>query len=65
MKQKHYQNIYHLNVNVNLMVENIIQIQIRIVINVDVSANIQKSIMWLKRIMYGIPVYVLVKMVNI
>ena len=34
---------YHANVNLNLMVENIIQIKSRIMINVDVSIKIQKK----------------------
>ena len=43
MSQKHLQNIYHVNVNVNLMVENVTRIKCGIMINVDESANIQKK----------------------
>ena len=39
MNQKHHQSIYHGNVNVNLMEENVIQINGRIMINVDVSVK--------------------------
>ena len=39
MNQKHLQNIYHANVNVNLMVENLIQIESGITINVNVSVK--------------------------
>ena len=46
------------------MVENVIQIKIEITINVDVGAKIQEEIMC-KRIIFGILVHVLVKMVNI
>ena len=43
MNQKHLQNIYHENVNVNLMLENITQIKNGIMINLDVSARIQEN----------------------
>ena len=39
MNQKYLQNIYHANVNVNLMVENLIQIKSGITINVNVSVK--------------------------
>ena len=34
MNQKHYQSIYHANVNVNFMVENVTQIKKRMTIDV-------------------------------
>ena len=40
MNQKHQQNLYHANENVNLMGKNVTQIKIRTTINVDVSAKI-------------------------
>ena len=39
MNRKHEQSIYHANVNINLMVENLIQIKTVIAINADVSAK--------------------------
>ena len=54
--------IYHLNINVNLMEENVIQLNSGITINVDVSA---KKSMYVKKIMFGILVNVLVKIKNI
>ena len=40
MNRKHWQNIYHANVNVNLTVENVIQIRCGITIKVDVIVKI-------------------------
>ena len=40
MNQKHSQSIYHLNVNVNLIVENLTQIKNGITINIEVSVKI-------------------------
>ena len=40
MNQQHKKNIYHANVNVNLMVENVIQIKSGLMRNVDVSVKI-------------------------
>ena len=39
MNPKHLESIYHVNVNVNLMVENIIQIKIGITINFGVRVK--------------------------
>ena len=64
MNQKHYQNIYHVNVNVNLMVENATQIKNGIPINDGKSVKIQKSIVCVKKIIFGILLHVSVKMVN-
>ena len=43
--------MYHANVNVNLIVENVIQINGGITINVDVSVKI---IIFVKKIIFGI-----------
>ena len=40
MNENNQQSIYHANVNVNLMVENVIQITSRVTINVYVSLKI-------------------------
>ena len=48
MNQKHWQNVYH--VTVDLMVENVIHIKSRTTINVDVGEKIQESIMFVKKI---------------
>ena len=53
--------MYHANVNVNLMVENLIQIKSGIILNVDTSS---KNI-YVKKIIIGILLYVVAKMVNI
>ena len=42
-------HIYHANVNVNIMVENVIQIKSGIMINVDVGVKICKNIMCTKK----------------
>ena len=49
-------------VNVNLMKQNVSEINGRITINVDVSV---KNIIYVKNIMFGILLHVLVKMENI
>ena len=46
--------MYHGNVNVNLIVENVIQIKSRITIIVDVSV---KNIIYVKKIIFGILSY--------
>ena len=56
---------YDVNVNVNLMVENVTRIKSGIIINVFVSTKIQKNKMHSKRIIFGILLHVLVKMLNI
>ena len=61
MNQKHEQSIYHVNTNLNLMEENVIQINDGIRINVNVSI---KNI-YVKRIIFGILLHVVAKMVNI
>ena len=54
-----------MNVNVSLMVEDVIQVKSRITVNVGVSAIIQKNIMCVKKIIFGILLHVAVKMVKI
>ena len=48
--------------NVNLMVESLTQIKNGIMINVDASV---KNIIFVKKIIFGILLHVVVKMVNI
>ena len=43
MNQKHEQSIYHANLNVNLMVENIAQIKSGITINVNMTVRTWKN----------------------
>ena len=54
--------MYHANVNVNLMVENVTQIKIGIMMNADVNV---KTIIYVKTIIFGILLQVAVKMVHI
>ena len=54
--------MYHANVNVNLMLESVIRINNVIMINVDVSV---KNIVYVKKIIFGILLYVVTKMANI
>ena len=54
-------SIYHANVNVNLMVKNV---QIKSGISVNVGASV-KNIIYVKEIIFGILLNVVVKMVNI
>ena len=56
------QSIFHVNVNVNLIEQNLSQINSIIKINVNVSV---KKFMYLKKIMFGILQHVFVKMENI
>ena len=58
-------NMYHANVNLNLVVENVILIKSGITINVDVTVKIWKNIMYVKKIIFGILLHVVAKMVNI
>ena len=56
--------MYHANVNVNLMVENLIQFKSRK--NVNATVKIQKNIMHAKKNIFGILLlHVVVKMANI
>ena len=54
--------MYHVNVNVNLMVENVIQIKHGIMINA--GANV-KNMIYMKKIIFEIFLHVVVEMVNI
>ena len=65
MIKKQEQNIFYANVNVNLMVENVIQVKIGITINAIEGVKIQENIMYGKKIIFGILIHVLVKIVNI
>ena len=58
-------NMYHANVNLNLVMENVILIKSGITINVDVTVKIWKNIMYVKKIIFGILLYVVAEMVNI
>ena len=43
MNQKNSQNMYHANVNINLIIENLTQIRSIIAINIDLNAKIQET----------------------
>ena len=58
-------NIYQVNVNVTLMVENAIHYISKIMTNVVVSVKILKNIMLVKKIIFEILLHVVVKMVRI
>ena len=47
-------HIYHSNVNINFMLENVTRVNSELTINVDVSAKIQENITWVKEIIFGI-----------
>ena len=55
---------YHANVSINMMVENVTRIKSAIMINVDVSAKIDKNKIHAKNI-FGIQLHVVLKMLNI
>ena len=61
-KSKTLQSISQANLNVDLMEENVTQINGGITINVDASV---KDIIYLKKIIFGILLHVIVKMQNI
>ena len=54
--------MYHANVNVNLIVENVANIKSVITINVGVSVKIQQNIMFTKNTILRILLHVVVKM---
>ena len=54
--------MYHANVNVNFMVENVIQVKSRIMINVDAGV---KNIIYVKKIIFEILLHLVAKTVNI
>lgn len=43
LNQKNSQNMYHANVNINLIIENLTQIRSIIAINIDLNAKIQET----------------------
>ena len=57
--------MYHGNVNVKFMIRTVILIKSGITINADETAKVQKNIVHVEKIMFGILVHVLAKMVNI
>ena len=59
MNRKDYQDMYHGNVNVNFLVENVTQIQSWIMVNVNVSA---KNTRYLTMIKFVILLHVVDKM---
>ena len=59
---KNEKQFYHVNANVNLVEANVIQIKSGIAINVD--ANV-KNITFVIKIIFGILLHVVAKMVNI
>ena len=64
MNRKHQQSVYHTNVNVNLVVENVIQIKSGITINIDVCPKIWKNVKCVKNIIFAILIYLVKKTVN-
>ena len=56
---------YHVNVNVILMVENVTRIKSGITINVGVSVKIRKKIMFVKNVISGMLLHVVLEMANI
>ena len=61
MKSKHWQNILHAIVNANSMVQHVIQMKNRIIINVNLSI---KSIVHSKKIVLGILAHVFAKIIG-
>ena len=59
MNRKHQQSTYYVSVYVDLMGENGIKINGGIMIHVDVSVT---NVMYVKKIMFGILLHVVVKM---
>ena len=57
--------MYHATANVNLMLEEVIQIKSGITINVDARVKIQKHVVCTKKIIFGILLHEVAKMVNI
>ena len=43
LNQKNSQNMYHANVNINLIIENLTQIRSIIAINIDLNGKIQET----------------------
>ena len=49
MNQKHWQSLYHANLNVNLLEENVTQISGGLMVNIDVTV---KNIIYVKKILH-------------
>ena len=64
MNQEHQQNIYHANVNISLRVKSVGRIKSGIFTSVGVSVKIQKNIVFAKRIIFGVLLHVVDKMVK-
>ena len=64
MNRKHEKIIYHANVKVSLMVENVTHIKSGITISIDVSVKIRISIVYAKNIIFVILLHVVAKIVN-
>ena len=64
MNEKHQQDIYNADINVNLMEENVIQIKGGSTTKVDVSAKVQENIICAIKMIFVVQVHVLVKMAN-
>ena len=64
MNEKHQQNIYNADINVNLMEENVIQIKGGSTTKADVSAKVQENIICAIKMIFVVQVHVLVKMAN-
>ena len=62
MNQKVEKYMYHANVNVHLMEENVFQIESGITINVNASVE---NIIYVKKNIFGILLHVVMKMENI
>ena len=56
--------MYHGNININLMVENVTQSKSGIMVSVGVNVRIHKSIICVKNIILEMLLHVLVKMVD-
>ena len=65
MNQKHLYNIFHVNTDVNLMVESVTQNKNATIISVNGNVKDQKNIAFSKKIMAGNLVYVLASVISI
>ena len=58
-------NVYHANINVNLIIDNVNQIIRGIMINLVARVKIQKNIVCAKKVIFGILLHIVAKMINI
>ena len=58
-------NIYHANINVNLIIDNVNQIISGIMINVVARVKIQKNIVCEKKVIFGILLHIVAKVISI